>query len=76
MENKITVAVYIPDEDAKKFLLFQQYYDPFCILLESKFFEQKKATLAVSFDHNGLLQTIQRADFLYSRRYENSYPQL
>lgn len=70
MEKKIEVAVYLPDETAKKFLLFQEYYEPFCILLNSGFFQQKKATLAVSFDHNGVLQKIQRADFLYSRKHE------
>lgn len=70
MEKKIEVAVYLPDETAKKFLLFQEYFDTFSILIDRGVFQQKNAAISLHFDNNGTLQTIQRADFLYSRKHE------
>lgn len=75
MEKKIEVAVYLPDETAKKFLLFQEYFDIFSILIDREVFQQKNAAISLHFDNNGTLQTIQRADFLYSRKHEQSFPQ-
>lgn len=70
--NKIEVAVYLPDEDAKKFLLFQQYYDTFSILLENEVFKQRNATISLYFDEFGSLQTINRNDTLF--RKSKSFP--
>lgn len=70
--KKIEVAVYIPDEDAKKFLLFQEHYETFCLLLDRGVFQQKNAAISLHFDQNGTLQTIQRADFLYSKKHEST----
>ena len=67
--DKIEVAVYIPDADATKWLLFQQYYEPFTLLAERHVFEQKNATILLDFDHLGILQNIRRNDFLYSRKH-------
>lgn len=67
METK--VAIYVPDEDATKFLLFQQYYDPFTVLVDNNVFEQKSATILLDFDHLGILQSVRRNDFLYSRKH-------
>ncbi len=72
--NNIEVAVYMPDETAKKFLIFQEYYDAFSLLVERGVFEQKNAAISLHFDQNGTLQTIQRADFLYSRKHELGNP--
>lgn len=66
----IEIAVYMPDEDAKKFLEFQKHYSVFNILLEKGVFNQKNASISLNFDSNGVLQTIQRADFLYAKRFE------
>lgn len=66
----IEIAVYMPDEDAKKFLEFQKHYQIFSILLEKGVFNQKNASISLNFDSNGVLQTIQRADFLYAKRFE------
>jgi len=75
MNKKIEVAVYLPDEDVKKFILFQKHYELFSLLLVKGVFEQKNAAISLHFDQNGVLQTIQRADFLYSRKHEG-YPQI
>lgn len=63
------VTIYISEEDARHFVLFQKHYEVFKALLESKVFEQKKATIALNFDHEGVLQSIQRADFLYTKKH-------
>ncbi len=71
METKI--AIYIPDEEAKKFLIFQQYYDLFNLLLSQKVFEQKGATITLHFDKHGVLRSINRQDILYdyNSQFEN-----
>lgn len=67
METKpIEIAIYIPDADAAKWLLFQQHYEPFSIMAERQVFEQKNATVSLDFDRYGKLQAIRRNDFLYS----------
>lgn len=62
------IPVFIPDVEAKQFLIFQQYYEPFVLLIEKKVFEQKNATVSLDFDKLGVLRAIRRQDFLYSSR--------
>jgi len=62
------IPVFMPDEEVAKFLLFQQYYEPFVLLIEKKVFEQKNATISLDFDKFGVLRAIRRQDFLYSSR--------
>lgn len=69
MSEIAKIAVYIPDEDAQKFLLFQQYYDVFSLLVENGVFDIKNGSAALHFDKNGELLAINRADILYSRRH-------
>lgn len=69
MEPKIEVAVYMPDEQAQKFLLFQQYYEPFSVMIDYGVFAVRNGSVALHFDSVGVLQTIQRADYLYSRKH-------
>jgi len=68
--DKIEVKVFIPDEDAKKWLLFQEHYEFFSLLIEKGVHEQKNAAVSLHFDNTGTLQTIQRSDFMYSRKHE------
>lgn len=70
MSNKIEVAVYLPDEQAKKFLIFQEYYEPFSLLVDKQVFEQKNAVVSLFFDHNSVLQSIKRSDYLFSRKFD------
>ena len=64
------IAIFIPDEDAKKFLLFQEHYNLFSLLLERNVFNQKNCAITLHFDSQGKLQVIQRADYLYSAKHE------
>lgn len=64
------IALYVPDEEAKQFLLFQQYFDPISILVDQKVFEQKNALVTLFFDHLGVLQSVKRDDYLFSRKFD------
>lgn len=61
------VTVFLIPEQAKRFILFQKYYEPISKMIDSGLFEQKNASMKVYFDNDGVLQTIERADFMYKR---------
>jgi hypothetical protein len=63
------IAIFVPDEDAAKFLLFQEHYELFSIMLESGVFHIRNGSAILHFDKDGILQAINRADALYSRRH-------
>lgn len=67
--EQIEVAVYMPDAQAQKFLTFQEYFEPFSVMLESGVFAIRNGSATLHFDNAGTLQTIQRADYLYSRKH-------
>lgn len=71
MEKKIEVAVYLPDAEAKKWLLFQEFYSPFTLMLDSHVFEVRNGSVVLHFDANGSIQAINRTDYLY----KHGYPQ-
>jgi hypothetical protein len=64
------VTLILTEVEAKNFIEFQKNYELFMLLLEKKVFNQKNSAVTLHFDHNGTLQTIQRADFLYSKKHE------
>jgi len=70
MNNSLPIALYIPDEDAKKFLLFQEYYDIFTTMVEHGAFKVKNGSVTMHFDKRGGLKAINRADILYSSRFD------
>ncbi len=61
----------MPDEDVKKFLVFQEHYDVFSLLLDRGVFNIRNGSAALHFDANGILQAVQRADYIYSRKHED-----
>lgn len=61
-------VIQLNETDARKFLLFMKFYDTFTKLVENGVFEQKKAAITLHFDHDSVLRTIQRQDFLYSEK--------
>ena len=69
MSEITKIAVYIPDEDAEKFLLFQQYYATFSLLVENGVFDIRNGSAVLHFDKKGELLAINRADILYSKRH-------
>lgn len=65
--NKI--PLYIADEEATKFIVFQQYYEPFMLLVEHDVFSIKNGNATLNFNKYGELVAIHRADVLYSKRH-------
>lgn len=66
---KTEIAIYVADAEAQKFVLFQQYYEPFTTMINSGVFTIKNGSATLHFDNNGILQAINRSDILYSRRF-------
>lgn len=64
------ITIFATDEVARKFVLFQKYFEPISVLIDKRALEQKNCAVTMHFDQNGILQTVQRADVLYSRRHE------
>lgn len=67
-----SIIIAIPNDKDKKWDLFQKYHELFSVLLEKGVFSQKNASVTLHFDKNGILQLIQRADYLYHRKHENN----
>lgn len=68
--SEIPTIINLSDEDAEKFMQFMKHYDTFVVMLNAGVFDQKKATIALNFDHKGNLKSIQRADFLYTQNFD------
>ena len=64
------IAIYVPDEEAKKFLEFQEHYDVFMLLLNSGVFDVRNGSVVLHMDKNGSIKAINRSDVLYSARHE------
>ena len=47
----IKIPVYMLDEDARKFLEFQEHYDFFSLLIEKKIHLQKGAAITLNIDN-------------------------
>jgi excinuclease UvrABC helicase subunit UvrB len=62
------IPVYLPDEEVKKFMVFQEFYVPIVLMIESDVFKQKNATILLDFDKLGVLRSIRREDMLYTSR--------
>lgn len=67
MDNITTITLLLPESEAKKWLLFQQYYDTFTILVENGAFEVKNGNVVMNFDLNGTLKSIARNDLLWRK---------
>ena len=62
------IPVYLPDEEVKKFMIFQEFFEPISILVQNHVFEQKNATILLDFDKDGVIRSVRRQDFLYTSR--------
>lgn len=69
MNKTNQVTIFVEPIDVSKWRLFQQFYDPFTIMIDAGVFNTKNGSIALNFDSQGVLQNIQRADYLYSRRH-------
>ena len=61
------VTLFLEPIDVAKWRLFQQYYEPFSVIIDSGVFSIKNGSACLRFDANGILQKIERDDILYSR---------
>ena len=66
-----TITLFVSEEEAKKFIEYQKNFLMFNLLLEKGVFNIKNGSAVLNFDNEGVLQNIQRADFLYSRKHES-----
>ena len=67
MANDPTVvAVYIPDAEAKKFLLFKQRFDVFTLLESEQIFDIQFGKAILNFKA-GILETIEKHEVVYKR---------
>lgn len=64
--------IFVEPVDVRRWALFQQHYEPFNVMVDYGVFQVKNGAVSLHFDSNGLLQTIQRADVLYSRKHMNT----
>lgn len=64
------VTLLLPEAEARKWILFQQYYNPFSILVEKGVFSIKNGQVVIHFDPNGNIGLIERSDILYSSRFK------
>ena len=67
MEELITIQITTPE--AIMFRDYQKDHELFNLLKSRGVFDQKNASIILNFDSNGLLQNIQRQDFIYSKRH-------
>lgn len=72
MDNQ--TLVYLNEDVAGKFVLFQQYFIPISLCIEKKVFEQKAATVTIHFNNTGRIVNITRGDLLYleGKPFENT----
>lgn len=61
------VTLILQQIDIRKWELFQQYYEPFTILVNSGAFDVRNGSITLNFDANGVLQKVQRSDILFSK---------
>jgi len=74
MDKNTNVTLILEPIDVNKWKLFQQYYDPFTVIVNAGVFSIKNGNAVLHFDNLGTLQTIERGDILYSKKHM-SYPQ-
>ena len=61
----IKIPVYMIDEDARKFLLFQEHYDLITLLLENKIYEMKNGSITLHFDGDCAVRKIESNKVLF-----------
>lgn len=64
------IAIYIPDDEAKLFLKFQEHYETFCLMQNHGVFDVKNGSVTMHMDKNGAIKAINRSDILFSARHD------
>lgn len=66
--NEKTTTIFLTPIDAELFVKFQKHHELFKLLVEKGVFDNCNANIMLNFDSQGNLGSIERHDFLYSRR--------
>lgn len=78
MNEIIKIPVFMIDEEAKKFIEFQQHYEFFRLLIDKKVHLQKGAAITLHVDNKGQIGSITRNDVLYLSKtpFDNTNPKV
>lgn len=71
MTNKIEVAVYMPDAEARQFLIFKQHYDIFEQMAQHGVLDIQYGKGILNF-RAGILETVEKHEVVYRRKPELS----
>lgn len=71
--NKET-TVYVSESEAKNWMLFQEFFDPFEVMVTCGVFKVRNGSVSLDFDKEGTLRAIRRSDVLYNERYGDIRP--
>lgn len=69
MKPEELIVIQLTTPEAVMFRDYQKDHDLFVLLKQKGVFNQKNASITLNFDMNGDLSTIQRQDFMYSKRH-------
>lgn len=69
MDKPNQITIFIEPLDVGKWKLFQEFYNPFTVLIDSGVFNIRNGNAVLHFDAQGTLQTVERGDILYSKRH-------
>ncbi len=68
IQKELKIALFVPDEEAKKFILFQKHYAVFSVLLEQGVFDSKSSSVTLHFDQSGELGAIDKTSHSWNSR--------
>jgi hypothetical protein len=70
--EKNNITIFLNEEEAKRWLVFQKNYDLFMLLVERGVFDIRNGSATLNFNPTGQITTIQRVDMLYNARVEKN----
>ena len=59
------IAIFVPNEQAQQFLLFQQYFEPITIIINANVFTTRNGSAEIHFDSEGKIRTISKHEVSY-----------
>lgn len=60
-----TVTILLPELEAKKWLMFQQHYDVFSILVDRGIFDTRNGNVELHFNEHGIVGSIIKHEMIY-----------
>lgn len=69
MEPIDEITIFMSNQEAIQFRMFQQYYEQFVLMVSKGVFDIRDGSVEVHFDHFGAIQKIDRHDPLFDARH-------